>query len=36
MKEKLNPKVVVSIVYITTMFMAAMDATIVKCSTAKR
>ena len=29
MKEKLNPKVVVSIVYITTMFMAAMDATIV-------
>ena len=29
MKEKLNPKVVVSIVYITAMFMAAMDATIV-------
>ncbi|CUB10651.1 putative transport protein HsrA [Bacillus cereus] len=29
MKEKINPKVVVSIVYITAMFMAAMDATIV-------
>ncbi|TKI18864.1 multidrug efflux MFS transporter, partial [Bacillus cereus] len=29
MKAKLNPKVVVSIVYITAMFMAAMDATIV-------
>lgn len=29
MKAKINPKVVVSIVYITAMFMAAMDATIV-------
>ena len=29
MEEKLNPKVVVSIVYITAMFMVAMDATIV-------
>lgn len=29
MKVKINPKVVVSIVYITAMFMAAMDATIV-------
>ncbi len=29
MKAKINPKVVVSIVYITAMFMVAMDATIV-------
>ncbi|PFJ18255.1 MFS transporter [Bacillus cereus] len=29
MKANINPKVVVSIVYITAMFMAAMDATIV-------